>query len=202
MDWNALLKSAAILFAIVNPVGSIPIFLQLTDGMTREQRGRAFRTGVVASTIILFAFILAGERVLTHFFQIQVSDLMAAGGLLLLIIAIDHLVFGSVARGVLSRDQQDPHHVGAVPIACPILAGPGAMMTVLIIVSEHGYVIAAISIVLVLGLTWVMLLFIDTIYRLLGKIVCIVLHKILCLFIAAIGVRFLMQGLSAYFQKH
>lgn len=92
MNWIAMLKSTLILFAIVNPVGSIPIFLELTNNMTREKRNEAFRTAVFSSAIILFTFIVAGDRILTHFFQIEVSDLMAAGGLLLLIIAIDHLV--------------------------------------------------------------------------------------------------------------
>ena len=194
-----MLKSIFILFAIVNPIGSIPIFLQLTNNLSLEQRQKTFRTGILASGVILFIFILAGERILTNFFQINLSDLMAAGGLLLLIIAIDHLTFGRLISGVLSSEQQDAHHIGAVPIACPILAGPGAMITVLVTFSEHGFVTALVSIVVVLGITGLIFKFIDKIYGFLGKIVCTVLSKILCLFIAAIGIRLLMQGLSQYF---
>ncbi len=194
-----MLKSIFILFAIVNPIGSIPIFLQLTNNMSLEQRQKTFRTGILASGIILFIFILAGERILTNFFQINLSDLMAAGGLLLLIIAIDHLTFGKLISGVLSSEQQDAHHIGAVPIACPILAGPGAMITVLVTFSEYGFITALVSIVVVLGITGLIFKFIDKIYGFLGKIVCTVLSKILCLFIAAIGIRLLMQGLSQYF---
>ena len=200
MDWAALLTSTLILFAIVNPIGSIPIFLQLTGGMSSKDRARTFRTGVISSAAILFIFILFGEQVLTNFFQVNMSDLLAAGGLLLLIIAIDHLIFGSLVRGVLSRDQKSAHQIGAVPIACPILAGPGAMMTVLVTYSEHGFLVAATSIFAVLGITWLILQFIDTIYKYLGEIVCTVLSKILCLFIAAIGIHLLMQGLSQYFK--
>lgn len=200
MNWNAMLKSILILFAIVNPIGSIPLFLQMTNRMTPKEKSRAFRTGVISGTIILLVFAVAGERILSHLFQIRLSDLMAAGGLLLLIIAIDHLVFGALMRGVMTGEQQDPHHIGAVPIACPILAGPGAMMTVIITYSEYGFFIAVISIIVVFGFTWLMLRFIDVIYRFLGKIFCTVLSKILCLFIAAIGIRLLMQGLSPYFK--
>ncbi|MFC1577119.1 MarC family protein, partial [Candidatus Omnitrophota bacterium] len=125
---------------------------------------------------------------------------MAAGGLLLLIIAIDHLIFGVLARSVLDSDKLDAHRIGAVPIACPILAGPGAMMTVLVVFSEHGFLTAAGSIAAVLGVTWALLRFIDTIYRFLGEVVCLVLSKILCLFLAAIGIRLLMQGLTQYFK--
>lgn len=200
MDWTAILKSTITLFAIVNPIGSIPLFLQLTSGMRPEERRRAFRTGIFSASAILFVFILAGEKILTEFFQIQLNDLMAAGGLLLLIIAVDHLVFGALVRGVLTGEQQDADHIGAVPIACPILAGPGAMMTVLLTFSEHGLFVAVVSVLAVVGISWLILHFIDAIYRVLGKTVCTVLSKIRCLFIAAIGMRLLMQGLSPYFK--
>lgn len=200
MDWNALLQSTLILFAIVNPVGSIPIFLQLTGKMTRDARAAAFRTAVFTSLIILFIFILAGKSILTYVFRIQIFDLMAAGGLLLLIIAIDHLVFGALVKSVAAYEKQDAWHIGAVPIACPILAGPGAMMTVFVIFSEHGFLVAAGASVIVLGCTWLLLHFIDAIHGFLGEVVCLVLSKILSLFLAAIGVRLLMQGLSYYFK--
>lgn len=200
MNYIDILKSSLILFAIVNPIGSIPIFLQLTGKLSLEERKKAFRTGVFSSAIILFAFLIVGERLLTAFFQINISDLMAAGGLLLLIIAIDHLVFGNLVKGVLTSEQQDAHHIGAVPIACPILAGPGAMMTVLVTFSEYGFFVTANSILVVLTATWLILQFVDKIYSFLGKIVCTVLSKILSLFIAAIGIHLLMQGLSQYFK--
>lgn len=201
MDWQTLMQSALILFAIVNPVGSIPIFLQLTSKMTAESRALAFRTAILTSAAILFVFIFAGQWVLTSFFRIGMADLMAAGGLLLLLIAIDHLIFGALVKGVLSSDKQGAAHIGAVPIACPILAGPGAMMTILVIYSGHGLAVAAGAIVIVLALTWAILHFIDAIYRSLGEVVCLVLSKILSLFLAAIGIKLLMQGLSQYFTR-
>lgn len=195
-----LLQSALILFAIVNPVGSIPIFLQLTHKMAPQARRRAFQTAVFTSAAILFLFILTGKWILTYFFQIQLPDLMAAGGLLLLIIAIDHLIFGALVKSVLVSEKEDGRHVGAVPMACPMLAGPGAMMAVFVIFSEHGFFIASGSIILVLGITCLLFSFIDAIYHFLGEIACLVLSKILCLFLAAIGIRLLMQGLGHYFK--
>ncbi len=198
IEYGPLLKATLVLFAIVNPISSIPLFMQLTSDMAPTKRRRAFRTGCLAATAILFIFILAGERILTDFFQVTLADLMAAGGLLLLIIAIDHLIFGVFARSVMSQDQQDADHIGAVPIACPILAGPGAMMTVLLTYSEHGFITAALSVAIVMGVSWLVMHFSDVIYKVLGKTICTVLSKILCLFIAAIGVRLLMLGISEY----
>jgi multiple antibiotic resistance protein len=167
--------------------------------MTPKVRRGTFKTAVLTSGAILFLFIIAGQGILTHFFQIQLPDLMAAGGLLLLIIAIDHLVFGALVRNVLHAKRRDMQHIGAVPIACPILAGPGAMMSVLVIFSEHGLEVAATSILIVLAITWLLFHYIDKIYRFLGNTVCLVLSKILCLFLAAIGFRLLMHGLVHYF---
>lgn len=198
MDFQAVLKSTITLFAIVNPVGSIPLFIQVTAGMSDSEKKRAFRIAVLASAVILFAFALVGDRVLAEFFRIEFADLMAAGGLLLLIIAVDHLVFGSMAKSVSCTPAQDRECVGAVPVACPMLAGPGAMMAVLLTYAEHGLGVASVSIVIVISITWLILRFVDRIYGLLGKMTCLVLSKILCLFLAAIGMNLLMQGISHY----
>jgi len=200
MNWIILLQSTLILFAIVNPIGSIPIFLQLTNRMPQKARQQAFQTAVFTSFAILFLFILAGKGILAYFFQIQLDDLVAAGGLLLLIIAIDHLVFGALLKSVAASEKQDAHRIGAVPIACPMLAGPGAMMAAFVIFSEQGFLTAAAAIILVLGITWLLLYFIEKIYRFLGEIVCLVLSKILSLFLAAIGIHLLIQGLTHYFK--
>jgi multiple antibiotic resistance protein len=199
MNWIVLLQSTLLLFAIVNPVGSIPIFLQLTNKMKPELKRRTFNTAVITSLCILFLFLAAGKWILTSFFQISLADLMAAGGLLLLIIAIDHLIFGALVKGV-TNTEHGAHHIGAVPMACPMLAGPGAMMAVFVTFSEYGFLVAAASIVVVLVITWLLFYFIDAIYRFIGEAVCLVLSKILCLFLAAIGVRLLMQGLAHYFR--
>ncbi|MFH1754056.1 MAG: MarC family protein [Candidatus Omnitrophota bacterium] len=199
MDSMALIRSTLLLFAIVNPIGSLPIFLQLTRAMAPELKRRTFNTAVLTSAIILFLFLAAGKWILTSFFQITLPDLMAAGGLLLLIIAIDHLIFGALLKSVAGAGEQGARHIGAVPIACPILAGPGAMMAVFVTYSEYGFLVAAASIVVVLAITWTLFRFIDVIYRLIGEAACLVLSKILCLFLAAIGIHLLMQGLTFYF---
>lgn len=198
MSTIALMQSTLLLFAIVNPVGSVPIFLQFTRGMAAETKRKVFQTAVFTSAAILFLFILAGKWILVHFFQIQLYDLMAAGGLLLLIIAVDQLIFGALVRSVLATGKQDTRSLGAVPMACPILAGPGAMMTVLVTYSEYGFFVALVSIIIVLAVTWLLLYFIDTIYRFLGETVCLVLSKILSLFLAAIGIHLLMKGITQY----
>ena len=195
-----LLQSILVLFAIVNPIGSIPLFLQLTSSMDKTQKDKTFKTAIFTSAAILFIFAVLGQEILTRIFQVSVADLSAAGGLLLMLIAADHLVFGQMVRSVLKIEGQDAPHIGAVPMACPILAGPGAMMTVLIIDAGCGFLIAALSIIIVLGGTWLIFRFMDRIYSFIGKAACLVLSKILSLFLAAIGFHMLMMGIVEYYK--
>ena len=86
------------------------------------------------------------------------------------------------------------------PSQRPASDTPGAMMTAFLIYSQEGIGVAVGAVVLVLVVTWIILQSIDRIYGFLGKVVCLVLSKILCLFLAAIGIHLLMQGLSVYFK--
>jgi multiple antibiotic resistance protein len=199
MEPMALLSSSLVLFAIVNPIGSLPIFLQLTAGMERRQRNRVFDIGCLVAAVILSIFIFIGNTMITEFFQISMGDLMAAGGLLLLIIALDHLIFGFLSRSVLSAGKLEARQLGAVPIACPILAGPGAMMSVLLTYSDHGLATALLSVLIVLGVTWMIMRSVDFLFRILGQTTCTVLSKILCLFIAAMGMSLLIKGIKTHF---
>jgi len=199
MEPMALLSSSLVLFAIVNPIGSVPIFLQLTSGMECRQRNRVFDIGCLVAALILVIFVLIGNTVITKFFQISMGDLMAAGGLLLLIIALDHLIFGFLSRSVLSVGKLEARQLGAVPIACPILAGPGAMMSVLLTYTDHGLTTALLSVLIVLGVTWMIMRSVDVLFRILGQTTCTVLSKILCLFIAAMGMSLLIKGIKTHF---
>lgn len=188
-------ESLLMLFAIVNPIGSIPIFLQLTSGMSRIDRRRTFYTAVAVGLPILLLFAFAGEQ-LMGLFRLEMKHLMAAGGLLLLVIAIDHLIFGFLVRSVSVKSASNPYEIGAVPIACPILAGPGAMVTTMIIFKNYGSLVASFSVIAVFLCTGLIMIFLEPLHRFLGKIVCTVLSKVLCLFLAAIGIRLLMQALN------
>ena len=187
------------LFAIVDPIGNIPILIDVAEHTPEGQSQKAFNTAVTVGVIILLVFSFAGNWVLSRIFHIQLADLQLAGGVLLLIIAVDHLIFGSLRRSIAVKGTLGPYEIGCVPLACPLLAGPGAMVTSLTTLERSGPAQAVVAIAVVFGVLWLIMRFIRTVHKVLGKMVCTVFSKVMCLFIAAIGVHMIMSGLQYYF---
>jgi multiple antibiotic resistance protein len=187
------------LFAIVDPVGNIPMLLNVTEHVPQNQSQKAFNTAVVVGMCILVLFTFAGEQILTRIFHIEIHDLKIAGGILLLIIAIDHLIFGTLRRSVAVSGTMSPYEIGCVPLACPMLAGPGAMVTSLTSLKTFGPAPALIAIFVVFSTLWLIMRFVQPLQKLLGRLFCMVFSKVMCLFIASIGVRMIMSSLQHYF---
>ena len=193
------LEAILALFAIVDPIGNIPMFLAIAEHTREGQSQKAFNTAVAVGVIILLVFSFAGRPILSHIFHIQLADLQLAGGVLLLIIAVDHLIFGSLRRSVMVDGTFSAYEIGCVPLACPLLAGPGAMVTSLNTLESSGPAPTIAAIAVVFGALWLIMRFLRPIHKILGKMVCIVFSKVMCLFIAAIGVHMIMSGLLYYF---
>ena len=191
------------MFAIVDPVGNIPMFLHVSEHVPAGQNKKAFNTAVGVGVIILLVFCFAGNLILDNIFHISIADLQLAGGVLLLIIAIDHLIFGTLKRSVTVNGQASAVELGCVPMACPLLAGPGAMVTSLTTFQSEtaGPTQAVVAIFVIFALVWIITRFLGPIHKFLGKLFCTVFSKVMCLFIAAIGVHMIMTGLQYYFSN-
>ena len=192
------LEAILALFAIVDPIGNIPIFLNVADNFPKGQSRKAFNTAVIVGMCILIIFVFAGRQILTRIFHIQIYDLQIAGGILLLIIAIDHLIFGTLRRSISVNKNLSPYEIGCVPLACPLLAGPGAMITSLTTLEKSGTLPAILAIVVVFSILWLIMKFIEPLEKILGKLFCMVFSKVMCMFIAAIGVHMIMSALQHY----
>ncbi len=195
------LEAILALFAIVDPVGNIPMFLHISEHVPDGKANKAFNTAVGVAIIILLIFCFAGNWILDNIFHISFADLQLAGGVLLLIIAIDHLIFGTLKKSVTVNGQASAVELGCVPMACPLLAGPGAMVTSLTTFQSEtaGPMQAVVAIFVIFALVWIITRFLGPIHKLLGRLFCMVFSKVMCLFIAAIGVHMIMSGLKYYF---
>ena len=189
------------LFAIVDPIGNIPIFLNVAGQLEEGQSRKAFNTAVLVGVCILVIFSFAGRWILTQIFGIELPALQIAGGILLLIIAIDHLIIGSLRRSVELHGDMGAYAVGCVPLACPLLAGPGAMVTSLTTLENSGIGPAMLAIAVVFACLWIILRFLRGMHKILGRLFCLVFSKVMCLFIASIGVHMIMTGLQHYFSR-
>jgi multiple antibiotic resistance protein len=198
MSW---LEAILSLFVIIDPIGNIPTFLGVTAGIEKEKRQRAFTVSVMVAAGILLLFSFTGDVILRRVFQIEIAHLQIAGGILLIVMAIDDLVFGSQRRPKTAEETLSAEEVGCVPLGCPLLAGPGAIVTTLTIWKnpDAGPIAALIGIVAVLVLFRVVMYYVEDINRLFGRLVITAISKVMLVFLAAIGVRMLIAGLGAYF---
>ena len=192
------IEAIVILFAIVDPIGNIPIFLNVTDYLDPAESRKAFNTSVIVGASVLLIFAFAGQTILSKVFNIEVNDVMIAGGLLLFVLAMDQLVGSRSERISALKSETRPYEIGSVPLGCPLLAGPGAMVTSLTIIQKSGPFHVVTAIIVVFALTWIMLQFIGPLQKAMGKLVSQVFSKVLALFIAAIGVNMVLRGISEY----
>lgn len=185
-------RAAIALFIIVDPLGDIPIFVGLTDKMEDAPRKKVYNTAVLVGFILLLVFAFTGQWIL-NIFALSIWSFYVAGGLLLLIIAIRILISGSMHENV-----ENPESMGAVPIAIPLLVGPGAITTTIFNIQAYGTIQAILAVVIVLSLTWVILRFINRIYRFLGKTGSLVIARVMALLISAIAVQYILTGVTHF----
>lgn len=189
---NEVMRATIALFIIVDPIGNVPSIITLTSGMNFEERRDALQTATLVAFALLLAFSVTGMQVL-NLFAISISSFMVAGGILLLILAIKILLFEQWGGEASSSKE-----VGAVPIACPLLVGPGAITTTIVILQTSGVLIAIASALLTFAVIWVVMRLIDPIHRFLGETGSTVIARIMAMLLAAIGVQYVVQGMRAY----
>lgn len=199
------LKFFAALLAIVNPVGAIPIFINMTEGQDAEVRHRNSFMAALSMGIILVVVLFSGEAILS-FFGISVGSFRVGGGILILLMAIAmlHAKMSHVKQTEEEKiDSADRDSVAVVPLGTPLLAGPGAISTVILYAQRHSSVshyLYLLLIILVLALlTGLSFRLAPAIARVLGKTGINVVTRLMGLIMAAVGVEFIANGLKQLF---
>ncbi|MGE5319788.1 MAG: MarC family protein [Hyphomicrobiaceae bacterium] len=206
MDFLELVKAALALFAIVDPVGVIPIFLLATQGYTLAQSRTAARIAALTVLGVLTLFTFAGGAMLM-FFGIRLAAFSVAGGLLLLLLALS-MVQAHVSPQRQTKDEaveaEERDAVGVVPLGIPLLAGPGAITHVIVAASAaKGEVLHKVALLIPVALValsvWLAFRAAPVISRRLGKTGIHVVTRLMGLIIAAISVEMIADGLGKLF---
>jgi multiple antibiotic resistance protein len=189
-----LLKSVVSLFVVVNPIGKIPLLITLTQKMEKQNKKLVSKNAIITTAVLLTVFAVAGIQLLS-IFGISIFSFMIAGGVLLFIISIEFLTHGEwrYSGSSLSGDS------GIVPLAFPLLAGPGAITTVIISLQAYGWIVSIISIVFVVLLTYLVFHLQNPISRILGRRGSIITTRVFAIFLAAIAVQYIVEGLRHLF---
>ncbi|MEM2897528.1 MAG: MarC family protein, partial [Candidatus Bathyarchaeia archaeon] len=178
------------LLVIVDPLGNIPLFISMTERMSLKERRKTFNLASIMAFILLLIFAIIGQSLLS-LFGISLHSFMIAGGILLLIIAIKILIYGGWREKELSSES-----IGIVPIAFPLLVGPGAITTTVVLLQTTGFHLTITAVFIVFIIVWLLLHFIDRIYNLLGRTGSDVIARVMAVFIAAMAVEFIMKGIK------
>lgn len=193
-DLSSFASSFVLLFSVFDVFGTVPVFLALTQDYA-DHRAQIVRDSVVIATLILLIFATVGQLVF-QVLGITINDFKIAGGIILFIIALDNL------RGRISQTRViAAGEIAAFPLATPLMAGPGAISTVMIY-SNPPYGLLEIYLVILLNsvVTYIVLERASWVQRALGKNGTQVFTRIVGLLIAAIGIAFIREGILGIIQ--
>ena len=197
------LTAFATLFVVIDPLGNLPVFVTLTSGSSDAHKRRMAMKGVGIGVLVLGLFAFAGDRML-EMLGISLPAFRAAGGLLLMIIAVE-MVFD--LRNSRKRDNADkiaeevaPRDISVFPIAMPLIAGPGGITSLLLLMGRHSDSSASQAIVLgvlatVLLIQFSLFLLAGPIERLMGDTVIDVFSRLLGIILAALAVQYVFDGI-------
>ena len=201
---NTFLVALATLFATVGVADIAFIFAALTKDNTPAERFALATRGVIIATAILLFFAFLGDGIL-NLFGITIPALRTAGGVLLLLIAID-MVFArhSGATGTTREEEVESRQrndISVFPLAMPLLSGPGAISAIILLTtganSDLGFWVVIGALLLIMFSAWVTLLLAIPIQRLLGLTGLAVVSRVVGILLAALAIQFLFDGIKA-----
>ena len=200
--WNEVFKITIALMAIVNPVSAIPVFLGTTADWSLPERRRTARTVAITVFIVLTISALVGTYVL-EFFGISVASFQVGGGILLLLMAVSMMQARESGLRQTPEEQleaADRHAVAVVPLAIPLLAGPGAISTMIIASHRVPGVVFQLKLLVPAGAialaVWLTLLVSSRLANRLGTTGMNVITRLMGLMLAALAIEFIVRGMQ------
>jgi multiple antibiotic resistance protein len=192
---SIFIKTFVAVFVLVDAVGNLPILLVLTKGMEPEQRHSIVDRATIVATAVLLGFAFAGQWVLKYL-EISMGSLRVAGGLLLLIIAL-RMLEGELDTPVIEQGRD----VAITPLALPLLAGPGTLTTVMLLMSEspNAHISVVTGIVSAMLVSWIIVRQAGHVETLLGPEGATIIMKLLGFLLAALAVEIGSAGIRELF---
>jgi multiple antibiotic resistance protein len=201
---HSLVKFAILCFtsllSIINPLSAAPMYLALTDGYSREQRRKTLRSGIVTAFAIMAVFGLVGGAIF-QLFGITINAFRIAGGFIFFGIGMDMLQ-AKRARGKATEEEEQEgrvrENVGVTPLGIPMITGPGAITTVMVLMTQAGSParvgMVFASVILVLAITWATLTTAPRLVRFFGQTGLNVMTRLMGLLVTVIAVQFIVDG--------
>jgi multiple antibiotic resistance protein len=206
LDYALLVHVFVTLISVLNPLGVIPIFLAVTADQEPDQKKVTIKRTVAAVALILMLSAFSGTYLL-EFFGIDIDSFRIAGGILLLLMAVHMLQARTSTVKTNAYEQSEAvekEDVSVVPLAIPLLAGPGSISTVILFSTSMTHIVDKIAlgviILFVVLIIWPVLMLSEPIGNKLGRTGLNIATRIMGLILAAIAVRFMLEGLLHFFK--
>ncbi len=199
LDYGFIIKSFIALFIIVDPVGIVPVFISLLGRFKETERQAMIRRSVIIAGITLLVLTLVGN-VIFSILGVSMYSFRIAGGILLLIISVEMLFGRRTKTGISDNLEMEKDDVVIMPMAIPLLTGPGAITTGIMLFDTAGgmlnRIFLIIDIILVFFVSYWILSRLDYIYKILGPTGTRVVIRIMGLMLSAIAVQFVISGVA------
>jgi|MDTD01.2.fsa_nt_gb multiple antibiotic resistance protein len=202
MTFSEVLKTLVVLWAFIDPVGSIPVFLEATKQFDKRTKVKIARKATLIAGGVLVFFLILGQVVLEAM-EISLDAFQVSGGAILFIFSLT-MIFG---RGKPDEEVsmiKDYNHVTVFPIAIPSIASPGAIMGIVLLTDNNTFSIlhqslTGLLMLVVLVATYLLLILSEKIHNRFGDNSIAVLSKIMGLIIASVAVESILNGIQQYF---
>jgi multiple antibiotic resistance protein len=179
------------LFVAMDAVAILPILLPLTSGMSLHERNRVLRLAMITALGLGLGFVAIGKGIFL-FLDIKVADFLVAGGAILFLLAAKDILTGKMLS---EEDLKGTGIIGAVPLGTPLIVGPAVLTTLLILIEKYPLYMVILSFVVNLAIVWLLINQVNRVMGFLGQAGAKVISKIAGLFLAAIAVKMISQGL-------
>lgn len=204
---SILITQFVVLWAVIDPIGSVPVYLSKTQHLTAKQRKVVALKAVAIATAVLLFFLVIGQLLLEAM-QIPLPAFQVAGGLVLLIFALT-MIFGESKPEQEQKMSEDMSHsdladLAVYPLAIPSIASPGAMMAIVMLTDNSRYSfldqsITAAVMILVLAITLCLLLGATFIHKIIGNVGAAIISRVMGLILAAVAVNNLLLGIKNFY---
>ena len=202
--FDSLIVQFVVLWAVIDPIGSIPVYLTKTVGLSVEDRRKIALKAVIISAGILIFFLIAGQALLEAM-QIPLTAFQIAGGLVLLLFALT-MIFGEGKAEQEIKLSSNLNELAVYPLAVPSIASPGAMMAIVLLTDNHRFslfdqTMTTLIMLSVLAITYLLLLAANRIQRWLGNTGAAVISRVMGLILAAVAINNMLVGIRDFFTQ-
>jgi multiple antibiotic resistance protein len=203
MDWTTIVREFIALWVVIDPIGSIPVFIAVCAGLSAAaQRKVAIRAIVVSAAILLF--FLVGGQVLLEALDIHLAAFQIAGGIVLFLFALTMIFGESKVEEETRQINPNAGDLAIFPLAVPSIASPGAMLAVVMLTDNHRYSVAeqmitAATMLTVLGFTLLLFFMAAPILRVIGSSGASVVSRVMGLILASVAVDNILRAVTIYF---